>query len=421
MDRGESWRRDYKDQYGTEYGGGGADNNRNPTYPRRRRRNSSEGGEEFHDTNNNRDIQLPPIHNVGNANTAETGQVGLPHNRGAETPSMSCMDHIEDHPFVILGCVLFLFLVAIVGSILGFAMYHNISALPEPMMGFDVYRYGNKIDLDRVYTAGRYKTGIDHKFEVYPTLFQSLTIDMPIFGRESSTLQLKGTMYWRLRPERLSALRTAHGKWPSIHRFIVDTFKTKLRNTAPNISSTDWIEHYDTVTRIFAQPVLDTAEEIGVDMETDGFVPTVVELPDKVQGKYLSAALQTQQAHATEAEAMVTSVTTETQKQVAEIDRKILAVRKNAEAQAFLVKRAAEADSERIVEEEKAQGMRTLMDAVGLDPNTASVEDLQRFHRYMMMLRSETGALKNTKMIIGDVKSLIVGNNNNPSVAVPTH
>ena len=231
-------------------------------------------------------------------------------------------------------------------------------------------RSTNKVDKDKVYTAGNYYIGPDYSFETFQISAVKFDQRLSVWSRSSgddagSSLYIDCSFQYELRKDDLGKL---YSRVATNFKSIVSTNAVDaIKNTAPLFGIDEYLNSRERIERIFAQNVSHAIDDIFADLvalQLRDVIPT-----DEYQKTRLEAAIQeeTNLKEAYVQEAVLVRETTDVE--VKKIENEARAVEANAEARATLIVGTAEAQSVFIVDDATSHGLATLF--TGLNLTTA--------------------------------------------------
>ncbi|XP_068716761.1 uncharacterized protein [Montipora capricornis] len=319
---------------------------------------------------------------------------------------------------VVISCVI---------AVIGIAALLILILIPMSFSGVDYYELGFKkqrstgfVDIDKVYTSGRYFFGPDFTFKLFQANAHFIKLDeIAVWTGDKLEIKITCAFQYFLRKDFLPDLHEAYNVdyEPVVRGTAIDAIKGR----AANLPIEDYIRNRENIeSELFkalakrvdgcCRPTCPTNEEDmppcgycisnnlcksdqkGIFVEVRYFQLLAVDVHDDVKSRYLRQVIEAAEEERAQFELREKVVRKETEKHKNEIFNEAREIGQNASAQAAVINAQARADALGIVEKARSDGLKNMYAVL----NITTDEDKAAFN-YLRSLRQNN----NIKLNVG--------------------
>lgn len=278
----------------------------------------------------------------------------------------------------------------IVGAIIALIILTSVLATSFKYVEYDEYAFRQytygKVDLDRVYTQGRYQMAPLYKMVKLPSTYQKIDIESPVFLNNGMEIIIKVIVYYHLVADNLGNIY--HQFSMSYDDRIENIAKTTIKDSATShdFSIDNYVVDRELIQEVFTEEVLnELMNSIGV------VIPGSIRLlditfPDSVINSSLISAIEKQNNEVQHLRQTVAVIEADTQQQIANITLEAALLTASANIEAGLITSNSQSEANGIVTSARGEGIESVLTTLNI--TTPALRD--EFIRLVAILDSTT-------------------------------
>lgn len=241
----------------------------------------------------------------------------------------------------------------------------SFSTLEPNEVGLDYNNNRKTVDSEKLWTGGRHFLGLGHGFVKYPTFVQESDLVLDGRSRDGMKVNLQCSFQWQIVADIKSVflLYTAFNQeYPTAFEKIA---KDKIRNVAARFSAFQFFFNRTDITVAMENELGTALTPLGATIS--GFQLLNYALPTTFQTAIQATEETRQRIQRVKAEQTKAAIQAQQKKETASQDARILVVKAQAAAEAFLREKAAERDAINATLSAERDTYKRLKDSLNLD------------------------------------------------------